>query len=298
MSCRSRVTLSACASFKTDLLAAFDRAVAENNLRLEYQPVLDAATGRVAWVEALLRCPVGDGGYLMNDELLPAIGGSGDRALSLGIHVMRMAIEQALLWKQSGQGVRVAINLMPEQVADEVFLWCLGDELKREGLGSRDLVIEIAEDKPVRAGSPLEAGLRRLADMGLTVALDNFGTGFSNLSHLRDMSVRVLKTDRRFGANLHLENGRRVVEAMSGFCHGLGLELVVVGIENAAAAEVVESLGVSARQGFHFARPMTAQVCTRWLSSAAADDRADSRPGLNYISGAFTPAPTHPFAER
>lgn len=249
----------------TDLLAAFDAAVAEDKLELHYQPMLDAASGRVVGVEGLMRCPDGRGGCHVTANLIPALGAK--RARALGEAAVRQAVAQHRTWKNRGLPVRISVNVLPQHVGDGDFTAWLLDEASNGGLVPGDLMLEITE-RPVAAGSAVEDGMRLLAGAGFPLALDSFGSGFSNLAHMRDLSIGLLKTDRAFGGRLHLEDGRRIIEAMFGFCRALGFEMTVVGIESLTAAAHLADLGVASLQGFHFARPMSAADCTDWLTGA------------------------------
>lgn len=250
---------------RAELLAAFDTAVAEDSLEFHYQPMFDAGDRRVVGVEALMRCPDGRGGHLPAADLLAALDDDG--ASSLGRATVRDAVTQRRTWRERGLPVRVSVNLLQAQVSDEEFVDWLTAEVATAGLLPSDLVLEIADSQPIVAGSAVEAGIRRLAAAGFPLTLDSFGRGHSNLAHMRDLSFSMLKSDRLFGTRLHAEDGRMLLEAMSGFSRALDFDMVIVGIESAAAAANAAGLKASALQGFHFAPPMRADECTEWLAA-------------------------------
>lgn len=251
------------------MLAAFDAAIAEDRLEFHYQPMLGAGDRRVVGVEALMRCPDGRGGRLTTADLLAALDDAA--AADLGRATVRTAITQRRRWEWRGLPVRLSVNLLQEQVADAAFVDWLLTEVAVAGFFPADLALEIADSQPIVAGSAVEAGIRRLAGAGFPLTLDSFGRGHSNLAHMRDLSFRMLKSDRLFGTRLHAEDGRMMLEAMAGFSRALDFEMVVVGIESAAAAANAAALD-AAVQGFHFAPPMSAAECTDWLKANLTAD--------------------------
>lgn len=262
-------SLSDSPSSRAEMLAAFDAAIAEDRLEFHYQPMFSAGDSRrVVGVESLMRCPDGHGGHLTTADLLAAL--DDDAAADLGRAAVRNAITQRRRWEWRGLPVRISVNLLQEQVADEKFVDWLLTEVAAAGFFPVDLALEIADSRPIVAGSAVEAGILRLAGAGFPLTLDSFGRGHSNLAHMRDLSFRMLKSDRVFGTRLHAEDGRLILEAMSGFSRALDFEMIVVGIESAAAAANAAALNAVAVQGFHFAPPMNAADCTEWLAANLA----------------------------
>lgn len=253
---------------RADMLAAFDEAIADDRLEFHYQPIFGTGDRRVVGVEALMRCPDGRGGHLATADLVAVLDDDGTAALARAS--VRNAIAQRRDWERHGLPVRISVNLLQEQVAADAFAGWLLAEVTAAGCAPADLALEIADNRPIVAGSAAEAGIRRLAAAGFPLTLDSFGRGHSNLAHMRDLSFRMLKSDRIFGTRLHAEDGRLMLEAMSGFSRALDFDMIVVGIESAAAAANAATLNAAAVQGFHFAPPMSADECTDWLSAHLA----------------------------
>jgi diguanylate cyclase (GGDEF)-like protein len=246
------------------------RAITDGQLAMYYQPQLDAATLQVCGLEALVRWHHPQQGMLSPIAFLPAARRDG---LMLGLSevVARMVTADLRQWRANGLSPRVSLNCAPPELLSGAFLPKLYELMAEAELPPESLVIEVTEDtfitEPERARSVL-------ADMrahDLQIAIDDYGTGFSSLSYLRDLPVQELKVDRSFIAAMTTDNRSRMIVASTfQMAKALGLRTVAEGVENAATAADLIALGVDVLQGYHVARPMPADEVEAWVLERTA----------------------------
>lgn len=247
-----------------NLVTAFDAALAENRSTFHYQPVMEIETNRVAFVEALFRCPDHRGQYIGNDRLMPALRDGGRMAL-LTQHVVLRVLEQAAEWRKAGLPDRISLNLPAELLDDQNFLWWLIDEVVSSSTPPDNILLEISSKSLEAWRGAAENGIRRLAFAGFRLALDVPVLEFSDLSCLSEWTLHLLKVNRSFIGDPRTLYGRSLLSALYGFCTTIELDWAVVGVENAEEMEILKACGARVMQGFHLARPMSAPACTAWL---------------------------------
>jgi EAL domain-containing protein (putative c-di-GMP-specific phosphodiesterase class I) len=260
---------------RANLVNAFDAALGESRSEIHYQPVVDVDTNRVAFVEALFRCPDRHGRYIGNDKLMPALRDGGRMAL-LTQHVVLRVLEQAAEWRKAGLPDRISFNLPAELLSDQNFLWWLIDEVVGSSTPPGNVLLEISSESFETWPASAENGIRRLAFAGFRLALDVPVFQFSDLSCLSEWTVHLLKVNRSFIGDPRSLYGRSLLSALYGFCTTIELDWAVVGVENAEEMEILKASGARVMQGFHFARPMSPLACTAWLDGGNAP--AASRP--------------------
>jgi diguanylate cyclase (GGDEF)-like protein len=241
-------------------------AISSRQLSLWYQPQIDATTGRVCGLEALVRWEHPVDGLLSPAVFLPVARQAGLMA-ALSVEVARQAVTDARRWRDIGITTPVAINLSPPELMSEAVLPQLYEMMARARLPADAILIEVTEDSfladPDRARSAIEDVRRH----GLEVSIDDYGTGFSSLSYLRDLPVQELKIDQSFITGLaEDEKTRRIVASTIQMAHALHMRTVAEGVEDAATTAELVAFGVDVLQGYHFARPMRAREVTTWLT--------------------------------
>jgi EAL domain-containing protein (putative c-di-GMP-specific phosphodiesterase class I) len=243
------------------------RAIEREELTLFYQPDVALDTGRIAGVEALLRWRHPRQGMLGPLEFIPLAEESG-LILSLGEWVIHEACGQAKAWQDAGHGLSVAINISPKQLADEHLPEVLGAALLSTGADPRLLCLEITESAPVDASTPMLAALR---DLGVRLALDDFGAGFSSLNRIRSLPrVDTLKIDQTFTEALgHHPADAAIVGAIVSMARAMEMETVAEGVETERQAQLIRELGCDRAQGFHFCRPRAATHIDALLATGA-----------------------------
>jgi diguanylate cyclase (GGDEF)-like protein len=231
-----------------------------------YQPKVAAGTGAPHGVEALVRWCHPTEGMLSPGVFMPAARRAGLMP-ELTRSVLRQVVQDVVAWRQSGWSIQVSVNVAPAELLAPSVMDYLFTMVSAAQLPEGSLVVEVTEDSfladPARAREVI-AAIRR---EGLEVSIDDYGTGFSSLSYLRDLPLQELKIDRSFVTDL-LTNPRNhmIVSMTNGLGKGLGLRTVAEGVESAEVAELLHSLGVDVLQGYHFARPMPVHELLAWMT--------------------------------
>lgn len=243
-------------------LAARDlrMALRLEQLELHYQPIVNLRSGKIERAEALLRWRHPQHGLLAPADFLP-LAEAGGLMLELGDWVFRQAARQARQWQDElGEGFQVSIHQSATQLRGDTALYV--DWLRHAaslGLAPRSMVLEIAEEVLMARRSPAAERLRDLREMGLQVALDNFGSGHASLSHLRQAGIDLLKLDRGMIGPLAHDSGELALcEALIAMAHKLGLRVVAEGVESAAQGGLLAMAGCDYAQGYAYAGAMPA----------------------------------------
>ncbi len=243
------------------LIADLRQAMADGSLALHYQPEIDLRSGRVVTVEAFLRWPHPTLGLIPPEHLLALAEESG-LIHPLTTWVFEQAVGDCSLWWREGHRAAVAVNLLATDLLDSALPQRMGALLNRAGLGPEALVLEITEEMVMADLTRSKRVIQSLADSGILVSIDDFGTGFSSLSHLSDLAVGEVKLDRAFTSRLQLgEAGNRdenLVRSIIDLGHALGLRVVAEGIERLGFVGVLAGLGCDSGQGFAIQAPCPA----------------------------------------
>jgi diguanylate cyclase len=246
------------------------RAITDDQLVMYYQPQLDAATLQVCGLEALVRWQHPQQGLLSPIEFLPAARRDG-LMLGLSEAVSRLVIADLRRWRANGLNPRVSLNCAPPELLSGVFLPRLYEAMAQAQLPPESLVIEVTEDTFIAEPERARTVLTDMRAHRLQVAIDDYGTGFSSLSYLRDLPVQELKVDRTFISAITTDQrSRMIVSSTFQLAKGLGMRTVAEGVENAATAADLIALGVDVLQGYHVARPMPFAEVESWVRERTA----------------------------
>ncbi|MGH9187861.1 MAG: putative bifunctional diguanylate cyclase/phosphodiesterase [Acidimicrobiales bacterium] len=250
------------------LLSDLRRAVEHDQFELHYQPVIDLRERRVVAVEALLRWHHPDGGVVPPDEFLEAARVSGLVVPITWLVMDRALGDVATLPDNHRQDLGVAVNLSARNLSDPLFAERVEAMLAAAGFPPSRLTVEVTEtevmDDPHRAVSVLG----QLRELGVQVSLDDFGTGHSSISHLKDLPIDELKIDRSFVAGLRSNPAdAAIVKAIVDLGHNLGLRVVGEGVEDAATLDFVTSAGCDRVQGFYLSCPLPPPML-RWMMAS------------------------------
>ncbi len=233
------------------------RAVAEGQFVVNFQPIVDLATGQVIAAEALTRWHHPDRGDLAPDRFLPAIERSGQLA-AFADAVLDQALTAVSQWADAGHAIPVAVNVSPRSLLDPSFPDAVARRLAARGVRSSSLVIELTESVTLSKLEVVDDVLAALRGQGIRLALDDFGTGFSSLATLARVAVDELKIDRSFVAAMNASAPGAVVRSTIDLGRSLGLVVVAEGIEREDQRQQLWELGCPAGQGHLFARAMPA----------------------------------------
>ena len=231
----------------------------EQQLVLHYQPIVQAGSGEIVGVEALVRWMHPERGMILPAKFLPMAESSG-LADALSSWVLRAACEQVSAWRKRFQSdLRVAVNLTARAFENPVLGQRIREILSDTGLPHDALEVEITETMALlHSGGPVSV-LQDLRRDGTRVAVDDFGIGYSSLSYLRELPIDTVKLDASFIRELgRRREDSKIVGAVIQLAHGLGMEVVAEGVEEEEQMVILEMLYCDKMQGYLFSRPLEA----------------------------------------
>jgi EAL domain-containing protein (putative c-di-GMP-specific phosphodiesterase class I) len=263
--------MQAAAQLRLRLAADLTMALTNNQFELHYQPIVHLASGRIERAEALLRWRHPERGLLNPADFMGSAEASG-LMLEIGDWVFRTAADQAARWqKELGTAFQISVNQSPVQFRAGTRQ--LEEWLKYvEGLqlSPRSIVVEITERLLMDQSNTVVERLREYHAMGLQVALEDFGTGHSVLSHLKKVEIDYLKIDRSFVMDLAGDSGDLALcEGIIVMAHKLGLKVVAEGVETEAQLNLLKAAGCDYAQGFVYAPPLPAPELAKMASAQA-----------------------------
>ncbi len=243
------------------------RAIAQDELEVFFQPQLQFSNQRVFGLEALVRWQHPERGLLTPDSFI-SIAEESNLIHSLSHQIALKACIQAKEWLKLGfEFGRIALNISPQQFARHDIYRMVRSALVESGLPAEYLELEITESAMMTHQKETTETLKRLRDLGLEISIDDFGTGFSSLTHLKRLPVNRLKIDKSFVLDILTDQeDRAITNAIINLAHHMGLDVIAEGIETQAHLTTLEQLGCKIGQGFHFARPQNAAALTEYLS--------------------------------
>ena len=234
------------------------RAIVERRLRVLYQPIIDLRSGRVVSVEALIRIVDPDLGLIEPDSFLTVAEETG-LLFTIDEFVFAQALEEIAGWCDrlgTESCPRLNLNVTARRVADASFCEAVVDALDSKGLPRSSMQVEVTERVLMEASNSALNGLRALREGGIQVGLDDFGTGFSSLSYLRQFPLDFVKIDRSFIHALTPGSGEdAIINAIIDLSHAFGLVVVAEGVETPGQLDALRRLGCDQAQGFLLARP-------------------------------------------
>ena len=251
-------------------------AIQDRQLELWYQPQQEASSGRTRTVEALVRWRHPTRGTLAPAEFLPVARRSG-QMLTLSEEIGRLAVADVAGWRKRGITTRVAINCAAPELMSGIFLPSLAESIAAAGLSPSEFIIEVTEDSFLAEPERARSMLTELTALGFEISVDDYGTGFSSLSYLRDLPITEIKMDRSFVSAMSRETRSRLIVASTfQLADALGLRMVAEGVEDAETARDLVALGVHVLQGYHISRPLPPEQILAYLSG---DPGATDAPG-------------------
>ena len=250
---------------RLQLINELKSAIQHDELVLFYQPKLDLALGKVTHVEALVRWLHPVRGLIPPDTFIPIAEKTGQMN-ALTRWVMVEAIAQYHRWKLQGIELAIAINISAENLKDESFCQWVLDIIADQNMPIEALTLEITEDAVVADPATAIKQLSVLRQYGLKLSIDDYGTGYSSLTQLKQLPVDELKIDRSFIQQLMINgDDRTIVNSTLQLAHSLGLSVVAEGIEDKATLSWLKQRGCEMAQGYYLSRPIDADALSQWL---------------------------------
>jgi diguanylate cyclase (GGDEF)-like protein len=238
------------------------RALSANELELHYQPIVSSQGARIVGVEALLRWTHATRGPIPPATFIPVAEQMGLMD-TLGAFVLRRALSEAKRWPD----LYVAVNLSPLQVRDRAIVELVRSALAESGVKPSRLMLEITEGVLIDNPDEMVKRIEDLHALGVRIALDDFGSGYSNLGYLQRFPLDKLKIDRSFVNALGSSaNGGVIIQAIVALGRALGLTVVVEGVETEQQRVLLRLAGCDEMQGYLFARPAPAKAIDRLLA--------------------------------
>ena len=252
------------------LMADFRTALGSDQLFLAYQPKVRLSDGAVVGCEGLLRWQHPDRGLVSPGVFLPMLERAGF-TLDLTAHVLDEALLAISTWSGEGIATEVSVNMSARDLSSPTLIDLTLAKVRESGIDPQLLDVEITESAAFDTGREITASLKRFRDAGISLSIDDFGTGLSSLSYLKQIPASTLKIDRSFVANLETdEQDRILVEATVGMCRRMGLKTVAEGVETEGCVFVLKTIGCDLAQGYYFAKPMASSRMAELLRNRNA----------------------------
>jgi EAL domain-containing protein (putative c-di-GMP-specific phosphodiesterase class I) len=247
-------TLHANAEERHRLEIALRHAIGQNELHLNFQPVVDAHTEKVVSFEALMRWNSAEHGFISPGKFIP-LAEDTRLIVPMGEWALYEACRQAALWPAA---IKVAVNVSGEQLLEPGFSGTVVRALADSGLQAQRLEIEVTESIFLRDARLARQTLEEVMALGCSVALDDFGTGYSSLGYLRSLRFSTIKVDRSFvqGASQGSKESLAIIRAVVAMAQSLDMTTTAEGVENADEAKMIRGMGCDKIQGYYFGRPM------------------------------------------
>jgi EAL domain-containing protein (putative c-di-GMP-specific phosphodiesterase class I) len=241
-----------------------ESAIAHEQIDVQFQPLIEPRMGRVVGAEALARSTITD----TADELFARAAAAGlDERLSR--LVQKKALRSAAVWEGPLRGLKVSMNLLPQEISRAGFDQWLLDEIGAVGIDPGRVTVEITESALLIGREAVAERLARLRAAGVSIAVDDFGTGYSSLAYLTTLPLDMIKIDRGLIADLvGGSRDRIVVKAMIRLARELDLKVVVEGVESTGQLALLADWGCDLYQGFLGAGALTQDEFTRFVATA------------------------------
>jgi len=254
---------------RLSILSDLRHSIERGELELHYQPKIDMRSERVVHAEALVRWRHPVHGFLRPDEFIPLAEQSGNIGV-ITKWVLGRAIRDCGEWNANGHDLAIAVNLSALDLFDSELPVYIGGLLAEANLAPSKLVLEITESAVMKDPAYALRILNDLKSRGVMLSIDDYGTGYSSLAHLRRLPVDELKIDKSFV--LSLGNGAKddlvIVRSTIELGHNIGLKVIAEGVEDARAWTIIRDLGCDMAQGYFVSKPLPAPEFAAWVESS------------------------------
>jgi len=249
------------------LVAQLDRAMAQGELVLHYQPKARFDNGVVEGAEALVRWQHPERGMLLPAEFIPVTEHT-SMIRPVTIYLLELALEQGMVFRRNGIELRLAVNLSPQILLDLELPKEIQKMLSRVGAPANSLELEVTESAIIYDPRRAQIVLEGLSDMGLRIAIDDFGTGYSSLTSLKNLPVSTIKIDKSFVMTMDDDNSdAAIVKSTIQLGRNLGLEVVAEGVETPNAWARLAEMGCDLAQGYYLSRALDGSRFMGWLGA-------------------------------
>ncbi len=245
-------------------------AIERHEFFLEYQPEVDLASGRIVAADTLLRWRDPEAGLVMPADFMPLAEETG-AVVAIGGWVLERALADLKQWNDEGIQLKLAVNLSARQIQQPELPAQVEELLRKHGVRAESLRVEITEPALMQEQESAHRSLTALRELGIEIAIDNFGAGYSSLGLLRGLPVQVVKIDRSLVSTCPAKREcAAIVQAAAAMSHAMGIRVVAEGVETEEQRRLMMSLGCDSAQGHLFYRPMEARGLSATLAHKAA----------------------------
>lgn len=246
------------------LLGQLRRGIERAELFLHYQPKINLRSGEVVGVEALVRWQHPERGLVPPNDFIPLAEHTGLIG-PLTLFVLNAALAQVKVWADAGHCIPVAVNVSARNLLDDEFADKVAGLLERHGVAAALLEIEVTESAVMLEPEHAARILNDLHALGVRIAIDDFGAGYTSLAQLRHLPISELKIDKSFILAIHNNpDDALIVRSMIDLGHSLNMKVVAEGVETAAAAGMLTEYRCDIAQGYHLCRPVLPDALMRW----------------------------------
>jgi EAL domain-containing protein (putative c-di-GMP-specific phosphodiesterase class I) len=254
------------AMLRLHLESELRQAVEHQGLLIYYQPVVSLATGQITTLEALLRWPHPQRGFISPAEFIPLAEETG-LIVPIGEWLLRTACAQVKAWQSIGfESLRLAINVSVRQFQYQYLTELIKAVLAETEMMSSALDLEITESIAMLSSDFSTAPLYHLNELGVKISIDDFGTGYSSLSRLKTLPVNTIKIDQSFVRGIGLnQNDETIITAIIAMAHSLKLKVIAEGVETRPQLEFLKTHNCDEIQGFLFSHPRSVEAMTNLL---------------------------------
>ena len=247
-------------------VSRLQRAIEEDELFVEFQPIVNLRTRKVTGAEALVRWRTADGEIIPPGVFIP-IAERGPLIRALSYSVLEKVLTQVKAWREMGLTLPGSINMSACALDDDELAHQIFSRLAAHGLPTSLLTVEITETALMSNPEQAKKALCALTAGGVRVSIDDFGTGFTSFKYLREIDVSEIKIDMAFTADLRRGSRDRViVESIAKLAEGFGIPAVAEGVEDLGNCATLMALGCHCGQGYGIARPMSGHEIPKWIA--------------------------------
>jgi EAL domain-containing protein (putative c-di-GMP-specific phosphodiesterase class I) len=249
------------------------QAIEGGDLTLAYQPLIGADSNEMVGVEALVRWNRPGYGPVSPEVFIPVAETSG-LIEALGLFVLRKACETAKQWPE----LKIAVNVSPGQFRNPAFTDYVRYVLRQTEIEAKRVTLEVTEGYMIQNPKRTRQTIEQLKTLGVKIALDDFGSGFSSIGYLRQFGFDRIKIDRSLIMDIeHSESQREMLKATVALASSLDIPVTAEGIETPEQADIASQFGCDTLQGFFFSRPVPAENITERLMEARARNTSGRR---------------------
>ncbi len=255
------------------MMGELRQGIANGEVMLAYQPKLNIASSRITDVEALMRWQHPVDGFVSPDSFIPLAEATGV-VRDLTDFALETALAACARWRHRGQTIRVAVNVSSTDITNEDFVGRVMSQLNKYDVDPAQLALEVTESAIIRSPEIAVSVLKALRARGIRLSIDDYGTGQSTLSYIKQLPVHELKIDKSFVTALCTNSADAImVRSTINLAHELGLQVVAEGIEDEATLRYLAAMGCDYGQGYHIGRPMAEEALFELAADFEGRDR-------------------------